>query len=166
MMVSNFNGLTKEQMNKIKLENKVSNFLWMALFDEVKETTYKNGMIVPVLSTKYARLELSDKITVEIDVQALLEGYNNFNYIDYYNFNDSKYDFSTIFNNEVKIFNTKNMQDVILQLKVFLYEYLTTFQRLINDFEMYQDEDDEDYIELTSDVIYDINNNIVNEMFN
>ena len=48
MMVSNFNGLTKETMNKIKLESKVSNFLWKALFDEVKETTYKNGMVVPV----------------------------------------------------------------------------------------------------------------------
>ena len=164
MLVSNFNGLTQETMNEIKLEEKVSNFLWLALFDEIKEVAYKNGMVVPVLSTKYTSFELSNKITVEIDIQSLLEGYNNFDYIDYYNFNDSQYAFSTIFNNEVKIFNTKNMQDVILQLKVFLYKYLTTFQRIIYDYELYENE--EEYIPLDSDIITDINNTLVNEMFN
>ena len=164
MMVSNFNGLAQEQMNKIKLESKVSDFLWRALFDEVKEVTYKNGMVVPVLSTRYTSFELSNKITIEIDVQALLEGYNNFDCLDFYNFNDSKYNFSTIFNNEVKIFNTKNMQDVILQLKVFLYEYLVTFQRMICDYELYENE--EEYIPLDSDIITDINNVLVQEMFN
>ena len=166
MLISNFNGLTQETMNKIKLESKVSNFLWKALFDEVKEITYKNGMVMPVLSTRYTSFELSNKITVEVDVQALLEGYNNFDYLDYYNFNDSQYSFNIIFNNEMKIFKSKKMQDFILQLKVFLYKYLITFQRMINDFEMYKNEDDNDYIELTSDVIYDINNTLVNEMFN
>ena len=166
MPISNFNGLTQKEMNKIKLESKVSKFLWMALFDEVEEVIYRNGMVVPVLSIRYTSFELSNKITVEVDVQALLEGYNNFDYIDYYNFNDSKYPFNIIFNNEMKIFNTKNMKDFILQLKVFLCKYLTTFQRMINDFEMYQNEDDNDYIELTSDVIYDINNTLVQEMFN
>ena len=164
MLVSNFNGLTQETMNTIKLEEKVSNFLWKALFDEVKKITYINGMVVPVLRTKYNSFELSDKITVEIDIQALLEGYNNFDYIDYYNFNDSQYSFSVIFNNEMKIFKSKNMQDVILQLKVFLYEYLVRFQRMIYDYELYESE--EEYIPLDSDVITDINNVLVQEMFN
>ena len=164
MLISNFNNLTQENMNKIKLEAKVSNFLWFALYDNINDYTFKNGMIVPILQSEYTSFELSDKIKVEVDVQALLEGYNQFDYIDYYNFNDSKYSFNVIFNNETKIFNTKNMQDFILQLKVFLYKYLSKFQEMITSYEIYENEDD--YIPLDKDIIRDINDTLVQEIFN
>ena len=163
MLVSNFNNLAQETMNQIKLESKVSNFLWLALFDNVNDYTFKNGMIVPILQSEYTSFELSDKIKVEVNVQALFEGYNQFDYIDYYNFNDSSYSLDTIFNNETKIFRTKNMQDFILQLKVFLYQYLRRFQEMIASYEEYEFEDD--YIPLDKDIIKDINDTLVQEMF-
>ena len=163
MMVSNFNGLTQEQMNKLKIEKNVSDFLWRALYDNINSIDYKNGMIIPEINYSY-EYKLSDKIIVEVDLGGLIEGYNNFDYIDYYEFNNSYYSSDTIMNHKDKIFKTKKMQDFILQLKVFLYEYLVKFQRMIYDYELYENE--EEYIPLDSDIVTDINNILVQEMFN
>lgn len=163
MLVSNFNGLTQKQMNELKIEKNVSEFLWHALYDNINNIDYKNGMIIPEINYSY-EYKLSDKIIVEVDLNGLIEGYNNFDYIDYYDFNNSCYSSDTITNHRYKIFKTKNMQDFILQLKVFLYKYLTKFQRIIYDYELHENE--EEYIPLDSDVITDINNYLVQEMFN
>ena len=56
------------------------------------------------------------------------------------------------------------MQDFILQLKVFLYKYLSKFQEMIASYEECASEDD--YISLDKDIIKDINDTLIQEMFN